>query len=197
MSDYVNNGYIIGDVETSTPSHMVIRPSMVMFILLVELVNSDHWTTMVKKSLSVYLDEFHAFSPLLCVDFITTWPKLELPEVARALWVAGCTPLAETNSTVCPAWCCEQGRSNRLAASRDERCESMEFGQVHRSEFVFIDVQWSELTSSTSSTKMTIGGCMTMWDGVPVSAIPIIAIINQSPRDVVSIRYISLLRIVQ
>jgi len=36
------NGYIIGNVETSTPSHMVIRPSMVMFILLVELVNSDH-----------------------------------------------------------------------------------------------------------------------------------------------------------
>ena len=42
LSDYVNNGYIIGNVETSTPSHMVIRPSMVMFILLVELVNSDH-----------------------------------------------------------------------------------------------------------------------------------------------------------
>ena len=41
-TDYVNNGYIIGNVETSTPSHMVIRPSMVMFILLVELVNSDH-----------------------------------------------------------------------------------------------------------------------------------------------------------
>ena len=42
LSDYVNNGYIIGNVETSTPSHMVIRPSMVMFILLVELDNSDH-----------------------------------------------------------------------------------------------------------------------------------------------------------
>ena len=36
------DGYIIGNVETSTPSHMVIRPSMVMFILLVELVDSDH-----------------------------------------------------------------------------------------------------------------------------------------------------------
>ena len=42
LSDYVNNGYIIGNVETSTPSHMVIRPSMVMLILIVELVNSDH-----------------------------------------------------------------------------------------------------------------------------------------------------------
>ena len=42
LSDYVNNGYIIGNVETSTPSHMVIRPSMVMFTLLVQLVNSDH-----------------------------------------------------------------------------------------------------------------------------------------------------------
>ena len=31
-----------GNVETSTPSHMVIRPPMVMFVLLVELVNSDH-----------------------------------------------------------------------------------------------------------------------------------------------------------
>ena len=42
LSDYVNNGYIIGNVETSTPFHMVIRPSMVMLILIVELVNSDH-----------------------------------------------------------------------------------------------------------------------------------------------------------
>ena len=41
-TDYVNNGYIIGNVETSTPSHMVIRPPMVMCVLLVELVNSDH-----------------------------------------------------------------------------------------------------------------------------------------------------------
>ena len=41
-ADYVNNGYIIGNIETSTPSHMVIRPPMVMFVLLVELVNSDH-----------------------------------------------------------------------------------------------------------------------------------------------------------
>ena len=38
----VNEGYIIGNVERSTPSHMVIRPSMVMFILLTELIDSDH-----------------------------------------------------------------------------------------------------------------------------------------------------------
>ena len=41
-TDYVNNGYTIGNVETSTPSHMVIRPAIVMVILLVELFNSDH-----------------------------------------------------------------------------------------------------------------------------------------------------------
>ena len=41
-TDYVNNGYIIGNVETSTPSHKAARPSVVMFVPLVELVNSDH-----------------------------------------------------------------------------------------------------------------------------------------------------------
>ena len=33
---------IIGNAETGTPSPCVIQPPMVMFLLLVELVNSDH-----------------------------------------------------------------------------------------------------------------------------------------------------------
>ena len=73
--------HITGNVETSTPSHKAARPSVVMFVPLVELVNSDHWTAMKKIHFCVYFAEFHAFSPCKTRSKVPDWAHLSVFKV--------------------------------------------------------------------------------------------------------------------